>query len=624
MTPPTDDTSRGVRPMSSEDLCQEPGAFIEAHSGPSMNPTLCAMDVLEVLPYGDRPIRTGDVICFQSPDTDGDVIHRVLRIDAGGILTLGDNNREVDPWRLEPEHVKGRVVAAWRGPRRRRLAGARRGRVEARWVRIRKRLDAFLALFLRPIYQGLGRTGLVRRLAPASWRPRLVTFTSPHGRHWRLIAGKRVVGYFHPHSGQWRINRPYHLLVDVQRLPVPCRAISVEDAAHRWIVGRLGLEWGHDVPEEKALEARPAFWEAVKQVGKHHKVLGQLYSQSLRHPACFPKDLARWLRLTHSASQVLFEHWRNEIVDLFRRLDAEGIPFMLLKGWVLLFRHYDSDIGRRNAEDVDLLMPAEHVERAVALMDGLGFRCPTKGLDLWPGHMLRFRNEVGFFAPGSHQQALMVEFHWRPFCSHFREAPVADFFERAKAMDCGGVDVLTPAPEDHLVYMCGHAALHHPQIKALHHYHSIAAQAHYAGDALDWDVVLERAKAWRLVIPLQKCLAYVRRCWPALVPEDVWRRIRRLRPTAWEQWLYWWTTRCFTTTSLMTYACLAGMPGVGLRLRFVLEYAFPSRAFMARRYPLAQGRAWPLAYLKRFAVGARRAATLAVAATVGSRHKRQS
>ena len=52
-----------------------------AHVGPSMNPTLSEADLLEVAPYGDRPIRAGDVILCRPPGADHLVVHRVIAVD---------------------------------------------------------------------------------------------------------------------------------------------------------------------------------------------------------------------------------------------------------------------------------------------------------------------------------------------------------------------------------------------------------------------------------------------------------------------------------------------------------------------------------------------------------------
>ncbi len=98
-----------------------------AYAGSSMSPTLCEGDLLEIVPRGERPVRTGDVILFLPPGGDQPVVHRVVRLTSQGIRTRGDSGTADDPWLLQPADILGQVVAAWRGERRRKIRGQRVG-----------------------------------------------------------------------------------------------------------------------------------------------------------------------------------------------------------------------------------------------------------------------------------------------------------------------------------------------------------------------------------------------------------------------------------------------------------------------------------------------------------------
>src|ERR1035437_1916387 len=97
--------------------------FFAAYFGPSMNPTLREPEIVEVMPYDGRPLRVGDVAFFLPPEADQPVVHRIVRVTPAGISTLGDNNTREDAYILQPKSVKGRVVAAWRGQKQRKIAG---------------------------------------------------------------------------------------------------------------------------------------------------------------------------------------------------------------------------------------------------------------------------------------------------------------------------------------------------------------------------------------------------------------------------------------------------------------------------------------------------------------------
>jgi hypothetical protein len=184
-----------------------------------MNPTLHESDLLEIVSYGDGAAQVGDVIAVAPPGRDHLVVHRVVRVTVAGVCTRGDNNTDEDGWCLGPERVIGRVVAAWRGRRRRRIAGGWPGRLWAYALRWRRILGRAASALLRPAYHGLARTGVVRRLAPAFLQPRVVVFRAGEGQRLRLMLGRRVVGEYVPSWRKWRFRWPFRFLVDEAAMP---------------------------------------------------------------------------------------------------------------------------------------------------------------------------------------------------------------------------------------------------------------------------------------------------------------------------------------------------------------------------------------------------------------------
>jgi hypothetical protein len=199
---------------------RRPGApLFFAHRGSSMHPTLHESDLLEIVSCGDGKAQVGDVIAVAPPDADHLVVHRVVRATPEGVCTWGDNNAGADGWCLGPERVIGRVVAAWRGRRRRRILGGGAGRLWGYAVRGRRVLGRAVLGLLHPIYHVLARAGIVRRLVPNSFEPRVVVFRAGGQQRLRLLLGQRVVGEYVPAWGKWRFRRPFRLLVDEAALP---------------------------------------------------------------------------------------------------------------------------------------------------------------------------------------------------------------------------------------------------------------------------------------------------------------------------------------------------------------------------------------------------------------------
>ncbi len=193
--------------------------FFAAYVGSSMNPTLREPEIMEIMPYDSRPLRVGDVAFFLPPQTDQPVVHRVVRVTPAGISTRGDNNTHEDALLLQPKSIKGQVVAAWRGKKRRKIAGGLQGRLISRWLRWRLVLGRGVSPLLHPVYQALSRWRLIAWMLPASFRPRVVVFRS-QGRHQvQLLMGQRIIGRYDDQRHQWQIQRPFHLFVDGRALP---------------------------------------------------------------------------------------------------------------------------------------------------------------------------------------------------------------------------------------------------------------------------------------------------------------------------------------------------------------------------------------------------------------------
>jgi hypothetical protein len=201
---------------SSQVSGKEPSSvFFCAHFGTSMNPTLCELDVLEIEPYGNRPVCVGDVIFFMPPGWNRPAVHRVVRVTPEGIRTRGDNNNLIDSWVIMPEDVIGQVVRASRGRRERTIYGGTTGRLWTFWIGVVKVLMKFPSV----CYHFLARSRLLRYLLPLHKRMRIITIKQPTGKELQLLIGRRLVGRCKPGMEHWWIRRPFRIFIDVDSLP---------------------------------------------------------------------------------------------------------------------------------------------------------------------------------------------------------------------------------------------------------------------------------------------------------------------------------------------------------------------------------------------------------------------
>ncbi len=189
------------------------------YRGPSMYPTLCNGDGLEVAPYDVRSVRVGDVVVFPHPHRAGDVVHRVVAVMPEGVKTRGDNNNHVDPYVTPYEALQGRVVIRRRGDRSRRVWGGKAGRLLHRACLLRRLLHEYALRFLRPVYHAVANTGRFYGWRVPLLKSRTVVFHREDGTEIQILVGKRIIARRAPGDDTWIIAFPFRLFIDPRRLP---------------------------------------------------------------------------------------------------------------------------------------------------------------------------------------------------------------------------------------------------------------------------------------------------------------------------------------------------------------------------------------------------------------------
>ncbi len=192
------------------------------HTGNSMNPVLQPLDTYQMIPYGDSKIQCGDVVVFPHPSSNLNVTHRIISLEGRKIMTRGDNNWFVDNWVLSPEDIKGKVMYAQRKNRQLRIYGGLTGRILTALLRRKKRITQQIRSgiydLLRPAYQRLNRSGLLKRLVPLCKKTRVLTFEGSSGVERQLLMGSYVIGRCLPGRDIWQIKLPFRLFIDQESL----------------------------------------------------------------------------------------------------------------------------------------------------------------------------------------------------------------------------------------------------------------------------------------------------------------------------------------------------------------------------------------------------------------------
>ena len=359
---------------------------------------------------------------------------------------------------------------------------------------------------------------------------------------------------------------------------------------------------------ELMAEGRPAApagldWDKFTQIVIEQQLSGVLAKMSRTHPEWLPRAVSERL-LYRRYRQLLFHaDWgARQAGDVLAMLAERHIPVMVLKGWALVALVYGGDYSQRPAVDIDLLVKPEDAGQAIEALQALGYAATE--MEPWPGYFQRFLNGSHYTraeGTGERRQVFNVDLHWGfPDAPYYdRRIAVEALFERSLAIEVAGVAVRSLAIEDMLIYGSVHMA-HHGYQDSLSRYYDMAALMRRAGSGLDWQGMLARASAWKVMIPLRRMLAKVEELWPGVVPGEVLRAAEKLRSGWREGWIDWGLRKVRNKEAVSILLAVWNTPGAGWRLRFFLETAFPGEDYLRHYFGPAAGKLWPLLNIRRF------------------------
>jgi hypothetical protein len=337
-------------------------------------------------------------------------------------------------------------------------------------------------------------------------------------------------------------------------------------------------------------------WPAFTQLVYSQRLAALLY-HLVRGRALVPPEVESDLQQAHDTNIVRNTLLFHALEGVLHPMAAAGVSVILLKGAALSATIYDGTVVRAMG-DLDLLVPRAKLDLAQAVLAELNWAIAC--LEPWAGFSLRYRNVLEYCRADDGDLPIHIDLHWGPISvPYYERIPTQDLFARAQTVRVGDAKALVPAPEDHLLCLCGQLALHDRYAPALFRYFDMAALIRAAGDAFDWEEVVQRSVEWRLVIPVQRTLAHLENLWPATVPRGVVEEAAKLRPAQGERWIHRWVVDCPQNPTSDVLLFLVTLPGLTRRVGYLLEQAFPSPSYMRRLYCPRQPGLWPLAYLQR-------------------------
>ena len=223
------------------------------------------------------------------------------------------------------------------------------------------------------------------------------------------------------------------------------------------------------------------------------------------------------MRLRQERHATALENLRHygEFKRIATAFAQDGIALIALKGLHLAELVY-RDVSLRPMVDMDILVPARDLERAVARLQGLGYG-GGEALGASAAATMGAKCNVGL----RHERlGIWLEVHWdiaEP--SGGRASPVDEIWRRARPGRIGDADVAVMAPELLLLHVSAHLAFGHKFLFSVRALCDIAeiARAHRE---LDWPLVagLALRSGWRTGVAAALQLA--KRHLDAQIPEQ--------------------------------------------------------------------------------------------------------
>ncbi len=259
----------------------------------------------------------------------------------------------------------------------------------------------------------------------------------------------------------------------------------------RLLLSCCRLETGDTITAEiRSLLDTELDWDELIKWAVWHQVSPLLHRTLDRvAPEKVPPALAHALRVNY---QGWVEYTHNLWSELCRVLDAlaqGGVPAIPFKGPVLACSIY-GEMALRPFNDLDFLLRPDDIDRALPILETLGYRLPGT---LSPGRERYKRLYMNEYCIPRGDAKVEIEPHWALTHNVFAIQPDHEgLWERAESFDIDGYCVRRFALRDELLVLCIHGFTE--QWRRLKWICDIAEFVR-ANKAIDWDALLREASA---------------------------------------------------------------------------------------------------------------------------------
>jgi hypothetical protein len=236
-------------------------------------------------------------------------------------------------------------------------------------------------------------------------------------------------------------------------------------------------------------------WSRIVDLARQCSVSPFLFQAICGWGGIVPHDIRQELHQDAYRATARLALQDEELARVLSVLDSAGVPAVLLKG-AAFNRTLYPDAASRLMGDIDLWIQRHHLGPARQALGSLGYHAlskATRPLPLQDAYL--GETQLVSPMPGTG----LLELHWNAFPGEWirTTAAIDEHAVWARAVPIDGISANQLAPEDAVLQTCVHFAVTH-QMRGLglRPLLDLAMMRRIWG--IDWMLVVERARAWRL------------------------------------------------------------------------------------------------------------------------------
>ncbi len=341
----------------------------------------------------------------------------------------------------------------------------------------------------------------------------------------------------------------------------------------------------------------PTDWKEFAQQAQREGIAPLVYwvfSQREINP--MPKSIREFFRAAYLQTWAKNQVILKELASLAIRFEEAGIEVVVLKGACFALTLYP-DIGLRGMGDLDILVPADKITRAVEIAKTLGYADILR--DVAPKLQEALNHEI--LMEKQITPLITLEIHRSLVAdrSFVYAVPVEWFWSQTENLKKAGyANALMLSPIAQLLYASAHIALQHGEKDApLRWYYDVDLLIRAYAERMDWDALLSQAKNFKWGSALRAVIFKTREYFDTPIPREIENQLANISDQ--NQKLVEMLKHKPATHILEEFQKMAVLNGRA-RLQLMWTLIFPDAAYMRWRYQFQTGWLLPAYYLIRW------------------------